>query len=258
MPEPESTPDSPRPAPALPADWADKTEEVLRKKPVYLRGWFIRLMVALLVGFLIAGAVGGAVLYRWHREQKAELARQRRGVEAFVLSPAFAAFARETDTQLVATLNFAALQPEISGPLLPAIAATEKARRQLPWPVELPPLPVSTAEHPARVHAAARAATDLLAGRGLTFDGPRIAEARRLFLRLLAPHARNFVAANPGADFPALFLDRRMQDVVLQAYAARGGGTLAETERTFVFYSIVGPALWREIDAQPGRSGPGR
>lgn len=93
--------------------------------------------------------------------------------------------------------------------------------------------------------------TDLLAQRGFAFEGERIVAARRVFLRLVIPHARTFLAENTSASFPALFLDRRMQNILLTAYAERGGGTLAETERAFVFYSIVGPAMWREIETVP-------
>lgn len=255
MPRNSPPPAASRPAGTLfPSGWAEKCGEIRVKKPVYRRQWFRRLVVSL--GLLAAGTstIGGLLLLRWHRAQGEELARQRRGVEAFVLSPAFAGFARETDTQLVAAFNFAALRPEIAGPLLPEIAAAEKARHDLPWPIELAPLPDSAAEHPARVRAALRAATDLLAERGLAFDGTRIADARRVFLRLVLPHARGFLTGHAGAAFPALVLDRGMQDVVLAAYAARGGGTREEVERTLVFYSLVGPALWRELDARPGRS----
>lgn len=235
----------------LPTGWSEKTDEILVKKPVYLRGWFLKLMLVLSLIIVAAGAVVGAFLYKWHREQQAELTRQRRSVEAFVASPAFAAFAREADAQLLASLNYSTLRPETVGPLLPDIAAAEKARHQVPWPVELPLLSVQTKEHPARVRAATQAATDLLAQRGLAFDGERIAAARRVFLRLVIPHARTFLAENTSASFPALFLDRRMQNILLTAYAERGGGTLAETERAFVFYSIVGPAMWREIETMP-------
>lgn len=257
MPETESTPDSPRPTAALPAGWAEKTDEILVKKPLYRRAWFRRLMLILLLIGLAAGAVVGAFLYKWHREQQAELARQRRSVEAFVASPAFVAFAREADAQLVATINFATLRPEVTGGLLPEIAAAEKARHQTPWPIELAPLPVSTAEHPARVRAAVLPAIDLLAQRGLAFDETRIADARRVFLRLLTPHARIFLAENTSTSFPALFLDRRMQNIVLTAYATRGGGTLAEIERAFVFYSIVGPAMWQELGTESARPASG-
>jgi hypothetical protein len=238
MPDPESTPDSPPPGtPALPAGWAEKSDEILIKKPVYLRGWFIRLVVVVGLIGIAAAAVGGLFLYRWHRQQQAELDRQRRGVEAF---------GREADAQLVASINYAMLRPAIAGALLPEIAAAEKAKHLTPWPIELAPLPVSTAQHPARVRAAVRTATDLLAARGLTYDESRLAEARRVFLRLLTPHARTFLAENTGIAFPALFLDRHMQRTLITAYAARGGGTREEAEHAFVFYSIVGPALWQE------------
>lgn len=256
MPETEPTPDSPRPAAALPVGWAEKTDEILVKKPLYRRSWFLKLMLVLSLIVVAAGAVVGAFLYKWHREQQAELARQRRSVEAFVASPAFTAFAREADAQLLASLNYATLRPEIVGALLPEIAAAEKARHLVPWPVELPLQPVHTAEHPARVRTATRVATDLLAERGYVFDDARIADARRVFLRLLTPHARIFLTENTGSAFPALFLDRRMQNIVLTAYAERGGGTLAETERAFVFYSIVGPVMWQELEAKTVRSAP--
>lgn len=250
MPDPESTPRRPD-APVLQTGWADKTDELLVKKPVFLRGWFLRLVLVLVSIGIAAAAVGGLFLYRWHRQQQAELDRQRRGIESFIRSPAFAAFGRETDAQLVAAINYAILRPAVASALLPEIAAAEKTRHLTPWPVELAPLPVSTAQHPARVRAAIRTATDLLAARGLKHDEPRVAEARRVFLRLLVPHARAFLAENTAIAFPALFLDRRMQNQVLTAYAARGGGTREEVEHAFVFYSIVGPALWQEINPPP-------
>lgn len=241
-------------APALQPGWADKSTELLKRKPIYRRTWFIRSVVAAVVIALVAGGIAGLFLYRWHRQQQAELAGQRRSVEAFTRSAAFAAFTREADAQIIATLNFTSLRPELIGGLLPEIAAAEKSRHQVPWPLELPPVPVSASTQPARVRAAALAATDLLAGRGFTFDQARTTEARRTFLRLLTPHARTFLAENTGSAFPALFLDRRMQDIALGAYASRAGGSVADAERIFAFYALVGPSMWNELQARPGVS----
>jgi hypothetical protein len=246
---------SPRPnARALQPGWADKSVEVFKRKPLYRRRWFVRLVVILALLGLGGGGVVGLYLYRWHRQQQAELDGQRRSVEAFVRSPSFESFAREADAQLVAALNFVTLRPDIAGGLLPDIAAAEKAGHQVPWALEISPLPVSTANHPARVRMSVLTATGLLAERGFVFDQPRMAEARRILLRLLTPHARVFLAENTGSSFPALFLDRRMQEIVVDAYAARAGGTPEETEKAFIFYSLVGPALWKEID---GKTAPG-
>lgn len=244
------------PATALAAGWADKSTETLVRKPFYRRKRFLQFALTGLLVLVTAGVVGGLFLYRWHREQQDDLARQRRGVEAFVRSAAFERFARKADAQFVAALNFTAVRSEVAGGLLPEIAAAEQARHQMPWALELPPLPVSIAAQPARVHLALRDATDLLARRGLAFDAARLADARRVFLRVLAPDARAFVAENARADFPALFLDRRMQDIALSAYAARAGGTVADCEHAFAFYSLVGPAMWREIHSQHRQPGP--
>lgn len=233
-------------ATALQSGWADKSDEIFKRKPLWRRDWFIRLAIVLGLLAVAVGGVGSLFLYRWHREQQADLARQRHRVEAFVQSPVFAAFAREVDAQFVATLNFAVLRPEVASSLLPDIAAAEKARHQVPWAIELSPVPVSTVENPARVQAAMRTATDLLAQRGFDFSS-RATETRRTFLRLLAPHVRTFSEGGNGADFPALFLDRSMQRIVLEAYARRAGGTVQDAEHAFAFYALVGPALWREI-----------
>lgn len=233
--------------------WADKTDELLVKKPVYLRGWFRKLMLVVSLVIVATSAVVGAVIYRWHRTQQADLARQRRSLEVFVRSAAFESFAREMDAHFVATLNFAVLRPGPVGRLLPDLAATEKARHELPWAMELLPLPVSTAEHPARVRMAMHTAMDLLARRGFVFDKPRIADARRVFLRVMTPHARAFLAAQPDANFPALFLDPGMQDVVLTAYAARAGSIREEAERALVVYTLVGPLWWQEQEGRRHR-----
>lgn len=227
--------------------WADKRHETFVKKPLRRRAWFRRLLWVLLLTALVVGSIASLLLLHWYRVVHAELARQQHGVETFVQSPAFEAFAHEIDAQLVASLNFATLRSNQAGGLLPEVTAAEKTRHQLPWSLELAPLPVSTATHPARVRAALRTATDLLARRGFTFDDARRDDARRVFLRVLAPHARTFVAGRPEAEFPALAIDRRLQDRVLAAYAARAGGTSDDAERALVFYSLVGPSLWREI-----------
>lgn len=234
-------------AEVLSPGWAEKSCEVLVRKPVYRRQWFRRLALAAVLLAVAAVAIGGLFLLRWHRQQQADLARQRRSVEAFVRSPSFDAFARTVDAQFVAAINFTVLRPKIAGELLPDIAAAEKTGRQIPWALELSPLPVSTAERPARVHAAMRAAADLLAQRSLDFDG-RSTEGRHAFLRLLGPHASAFLTDNPAQEFPALSLDRGMQRIVLEAYAARAGGTAEEIGRAFVVYSVIGPGMWRELE----------
>lgn len=237
-------------AAAFKPDWAAKSDELLVKKPLYHRGWFLRLMLGLGGLCVMAVAVGGFLLLRWHREQMADLAAQRHSVERFIHSPAFETFARQADAQLVAAHNFIGLRPGIAATLLPAIATAEKIRHQVPWAIELPPLTISTADRPERVQAAIRNATDLLAARGYDFDATRTADARRTFLRLLAPQAQRFLAENATASFPALFVDRRMQDQVLTAYAARAGRTVADTERAFVFYTLIGPSLWQELESK--------
>ncbi len=85
------------------------------------------------------------------------------------------------------------------------------------------PKPVSAAAELARVSRADCALATLFAQRGFAFDEVRRTEGRRLFLKLLAPHAQAFLQRLPGNSFPALPLDRHLPDRVLTAFAARSG-----------------------------------
>jgi hypothetical protein len=243
--------DRPRsPAAPLPPGWGDKTDEQLVKKPFYRRQWFRRLLAATLLAGLAVGVFVGFLAFRWHRAVQAELAQQRQGVEAFVGSPEFAAFARDVDAQAVAMLNFAALRPRQVSALWPEIAAAEKARRVVPWPVELLPVPVSLKDHPARVQEELRRATALLTQRGFDFAAARTGASRRVLWRLMAPHARAFAAQDARLDLVTLSLDRRMQRIVLEACAERSRATVEEIEDFLVLYSAIGPALWQAIEAE--------
>jgi hypothetical protein len=239
-------------------DWHAKSGEILVKKPLHRRSWFRRTLLVLLLLGVTGGGVIGWIVYDWHREQLADLARQRRGIEIFIRSSEFAAFGREADDQLVAMINFAVARPLVVRNLWPAIAEHERAHRQLPWALELSPLPVSTAQDPYRVAAAVKQLDSLLVQRGFVPPETAPAEARRVFLRLLTPQILAFTQRAPEHAFPALALDANLQNLLLTAYAARSDSAtpLADSERTFIFYAAIGREMWKEIEQIAKTVGP--
>jgi hypothetical protein len=246
-------PDIP-PRDASSTDQADaKIPETIRiRKPLHRRSWFRRIAFCLACAAGLAAAAALGAFTRWHDERLADLARQQRSLDAFVRSDEFAAFARAADAQVLATLNFIVARPAETAAALPAVAAWERAHGALPWTLQLTPLPVSAAAQPARILAAGRSASALLVRHGFAFDDPQRAIARRLFLRTLAPFLREFLQRSPENDLSAFFLDRRLQENALAAFAARADGTVSDAERLFALYAAVGPRMWQAIDARSG------
>jgi hypothetical protein len=253
--QPDITPASGRSGSgSLRTGWGDKLPEdvVFAAKPLYRRHWFRRLMFVLACVAGLALAVALAVFVRSQQDQWVELRAQRNSLGRFLQSDEFAAFSADADRQLVAAFNYIVVQPRSAAALFPAVAAWETAHRLPSWTAQQLPLPVSAAEQPARVARTGRDLGVLLVRRGFVFDEPRRAEARRLFLRLLAPHLQAFLRRAPDNGFNALQVDRGLQELALAAYAARAApefGAL-DAERLFVLYAIVGPPMWREIDRQ--------
>lgn len=228
--------------------WADKSDEIELKKPFYLQQWFLRLAVVALFLLLIGGGTATALFLNWRQTVAAGQARQRAGLETFLHSAAFAAFARNVDGQLIAVHNFANARPQLTGPLFPEIAAREKAQHLTAWPLEVAPVPAVVAEQPARVMAALRTLNATLAQRGFTYAPAQHLAGRHLFIRLLAPSARAHVAEHPADEFPGLAIDPALQEQALAAYAARASVSVTEVEHAFAFYALVGPAMWKEIE----------
>ncbi len=231
--------------------WDEKRPEQFKKKPVYRRGWFLRSVLVTVVVVTLVSAVATIFFLRWRRDHLADLARQQRGLESFVHSEDFAIFARGADAQLLAMLNFVVAHPVDTRTLLPEVVAWENAHHALPWTLSIPSLPVSAAADAARVTDATRHLAHLLVERDLRFDRVRRANGRRLFLHLLEPQATLFVEAAPEKNFPRLYSDRRLQELALGAYAAHThtDATIADVEESFVLYAMIGPALWRAIEA---------
>jgi hypothetical protein len=236
-------------------DWAEKLPEDRLKRriePLHRRRG-VRVFVFCFLGAAALGlAVALAFFNRWHDERRLELARQRASFDTFLRSAEFGAFARAMDAQLVAMNNFIVARPAEVRALLPAVAAFETAQRVPAWPVEVMPLPISAAREPPRVARAIRAINSLLAARGHRPDAATRDTARRLCVQTLAPYMQAYLRREPAADFHALFIDRPMQEAALAAFAAHlaAGVSVAEAERFFVLYAIVGPALWRALEAE--------
>lgn len=216
------------------------------------RPWVRRLAFIAVCAAGVAGAVGLGFFNRWHDARIAELARQRQCLHAFLRSAEFGRFTRAMDAQFVATLNFIAARPHETHPLIPAIAARDKSRHEIPWTLQVLPLPVSTSEDPAKVAQAARQVNALLAQRGHIVDDAARRAARQVFLRTLVPYAQKFIEGNPGNVFHAVFLDRSMQDDALAMFARHHGpgATVADTERSFALYAAIGPAMWQAIEKE--------
>ena len=232
----------------LVGDWNAKSLGRRVKKPFHRRTWFRRWLWICASLFVLGSLTVGLVVWRWHREQLAELARQRRNIEAFVRSDEFDRFARAIDTHTVALINYIGVRPAVARDAFPQVTAWERDHRLLPWPGELPPMPTSAANDPTRVAAARQRLVALLTARGFDVDAARTDEARRLFLRALSPHAQAFVAADPERGFRAIQLDRSLQDIVFAAFAARDGTPeVLHTEQFFAIYAVIGPKLWQAI-----------
>lgn len=190
------------------------------------------------------------MVYDWRRSIREDLAAQRRSLEAFLHSGEFAQLVQSVDAQFVAAMNYASLYPGEASRAFPVVATHESQRHELPWSIDLSPLPVAAAGEPARVMRAGREASALLAQRNWQPGATDLKAARTLFLRLLAPHARAFLQRNSGHGFNALLLDQTMQNEALAAFAARHGPDVSQrdAERMFCFYAAIGPTMWRAIE----------
>lgn len=231
-------------------EWNTKAVELRIKKPLHRRTWFRRTALVLGLLTLVGGGSAAFVLRDWHREQLAELARQRRGVDAFLRSDEFAAFSREVDAQFLAAINFTVTRPDAVRNLWPVAIEFERRQNILPWHLELLPLPVSTTREPARIAAAMDHLGSLLTRRGVVFDEAAQEQGRLLFLRLLGPQMENFLRRAPEHAFPSIGVDRALQERMVLAYAARTRENVspADALRPFAIYAVIGPPLWNELD----------
>lgn len=209
----------------------------------------IRLLAAVALA-AAACASGLALVSAWHRTQLDDLAAQRQRLVAFTRSPEFGAFVRSVDDAFVTLHNLAALHPREAHALLSAVAEREHQLRLLPWTLSLTPLPSAAAIDPVRAARASRDWHALLAHRGFACDSADRAAARALFVQSLGTYFRAYRRRVPGDGFPALALDRSMQEIALAAYAARQAphGSVALTERTFVLHRRLGPTLARHAE----------
>ncbi len=233
-------------------DWADKGDESPLITPVHERLW-VRVLISSIICVVGLAGVGAIAWFNhWHDARLAELARQRHCLQAFLHSPEFAQFVRAMDEQTVATLNYISARPAETHALLPALAERDKARRAIPWTQQVLPLPIATASEPVKVAAATRRVHALLVERGYVFDEAARKSARQLFLRTLVPFAQRFIQREPSNVFHAVFLDRTMQEEALAVFARHHGAqaTVADTERFFSLYAVVGPALWKAIESE--------
>lgn len=237
----------------LTTDLAKKFRKVRVRKPIYRRRWFRR---ALWIGgsvFLVAAICIGVIVMRWHRKQLNELGRQRAAIEGFVRSPQFEEFGRTIDAHTIALINYLSVRPAGIREVFPQISARENQQRLLPWTAELTPMPNSAAQEPGRAAAARQHLLELLTARGLELNADQMEEGRRLFIRALVPHAQAFINGAPRRSFPAFHIDRSLQDVTINAFAARDGSSPAQTEQFFAVYAILGPEFWKAIEQSRGK-----
>ena len=239
----------------LPQAWGDKLADDVQigvKIPLLRRSWVRRLLFILGCLAGVGAAVALGFFNRWHDGRASEAAQQRSCLQSFLHSAEFAQFARAMDDQLVRTVNFIAARPLEAHALLPQIAARDKEQREVPWTLQVLPLPVSAVADPAKVAAASRQVSALLAQRGQVMDEPTRKAARLLFLRSVQPFAQRFVERHPGNVFDSIAFDRSMQEEALTAFAAYHGtpATALEAERFFTFYAAIGPTLWQAIERE--------
>ncbi len=169
-------------------------------------------------------------------------------------SDEFAAFGRGADAQLAALNNFIAARPRETRALLPDVAAAEAARGEVGWTFETLPLPMSAAQDPAWVYRAQSALLARLVRHGWRWDEPARRGARAHFVRMLTPASGAFLRRSAGGGFPALAIDRLMQERGLAAFAARHGSAAStmRVERMFGLLATLGPEMWREAGVAHG------
>lgn len=236
----------------LSTDWADKGEAFPIVTPLHQRPWLRILLFSFACVIGLAGAGAIAMFNNWHDSRLAELSRQRHCLQAFLHSPEFAQYVRAMNEQTVATLNFISARPAEVHSLFPALAQQDKDARRIPWTQQVLPLPIATAANPVRVAEATRQLNALLYSRGHVFDDTARKAGRQLFLRTLVPYAQRFIVREPGNVFHAIFLDRSMQEEALAVFARHHGpgATVADAERLFALYGIVGPVFWKAIEQE--------
>ena len=222
------------------------------KLPWYRRWWTRRLLfvAGIAAGLALVAALG--LFSRWHEDRLAELTRQRQCLNVFLRSDEFAQFSREMVRHLVALHNYLIVHRTETHAMLPSVVAREKEQRLMPWVLQISPLPVSAAGRPADAVQSNREIGTLLAQRGFVFDESLRRSARMMLLRVLAPFMRAFVEREPGNAFPAIVMDRSMQDAVLASFANHVGpqASNAEVERMFSLYAQFGPSLWSAIEKE--------
>jgi hypothetical protein len=231
-------------------EFAAKAIEIPRIVPFYRRTWFRRLCLCLLCGAGLAGAAAIGFVSHWREERLADLERQRACLNIFLRSEEFAAFAQAMDRQLVALTNYVAAQPRAVRTTFPTVAAQEDTRRMMPWTLQVMPLPASAATEPERIVRACRDISRLLVQRGYDFDAAARTGARQMLLRTMSPYIRKFMEREPANGFPALILDRSLQDAALAEFGARHGvgHTVSEMERLFGIYAAIAPTMWQAIE----------
>jgi hypothetical protein len=235
-------------------DWGAKAIYVPCPEPWWSLPWVRRTAFAFACIAGLGLALGLAVFNRWHDDQLAELAGQRRSLDAFLRSEEFATFARSADAQLAALNNFIAARPAEIRALLPEVSARESALREVGWIFDVQPLPLSAAHDPGQVYRAQSRLLTRLARDGWRWGEAERRSARAHFVRLLTPAAVTYLRRSRGDDFPALALDRAMQEAALAAFAAlHGPGASAlRTERMFGLHASIGPAMFRAVAGRAG------
>ncbi len=235
-----------------------KGTEVKIVKPLHRRRWVRLLVFCFACATGLAGAGALAWFNQWHDGRLAEMERQRHCLQAFLHSPEFTSYVRAMDDQFVATLNFISVRPLEVHPLLAEIAARDKARHEMPWTMQVMPLPISSATDPARIAQAGQRVNALLVQHGFVVDEAARKAARQTFLRTFVPYAQKFIRREPGNVFQSVFLDRTMQEEALSVFTHHHGpeATVAGMERFFILYAAVGPAMWRAIEQENARRNP--
>ena len=233
-------------------NWSDKLgpNDVGTPSRWYRRRW-LRSLLFVLSGIAgIGGATAIGLIENWENGRQTYLARQRRCLLAFCGSPEFAGFAQQMDLKFVSLHNYITLLPAEARNAFPAVVASEVARGEMPWPMQVAPLPSSAALRPHMILSSYREIGALLAKRGHVFDAQSRTAARQMFLQTMMPSAQAFMQRAPDNEFNAVWVERAFQEAALAAYGAHFGpgvGVL-ESERLFCLYAQLAPGMERDSE----------
>jgi hypothetical protein len=234
----------------LVGDWADKTTEVRAATPLHRRRWVRTVLFCLGCAAGLAAALAIAWFSFQEDRRDAETERQRHCLRAFLNSAEFTRFVRAMDEETVAILNYIASRPLEAHPLMPELAALDKARRELPWTTQVMPLPVSARTNPPKIAQASREVNALLFRRGYVVDDAAREAARQYFLSSMLPFTQEFMRRQPANVFSQLMRDRSMQEEALAAFVRQHGPdtTIAQMERFLTVQATIGSALRKALE----------